>query len=375
MRWCSCILVAIVAVATLLPAATPIYISADVPTTTPVGTLQPWQIFRYDLPGPTYTLILSVPGNPQLDGIQKMDAPGDWLFSVESASNLGGSLPADAQPGDVIRFDSSAASYSLVFCGNLLGIPAGANVDAVSLEGGDAGNLILSFDVPTTLGATTFEPADLVRFSPTGAAGCGAWVLSALNPAFDASTAGTGVALSSNGSDAATADGVTLLTYDVPTDLGPPAGTYVPGQVVSWNGAAFAVYETLGGWPRGSTIDGLSCEANPGVVPTTLTMNKALAPPSDVVLSWSASCAGGAQDYGIYEGTIGTWYGHTQIDCSDAGGDLTEQVTPGAGNRYYLVVPHNTKEEGSYGNASSGVDRPVGAVVCATPQVITPCPP
>ena len=45
--------------------------------------------------------------------------------------------------------------------------------------------------------------------------------------------------------------------------------------------------------------------------------------------------------------------------------DLTEEITPGAGNRYYLVVPHNICGEGSYGQKTGGIERPVGAAVCA----------
>jgi hypothetical protein len=90
-------------------------------------------------------------------------------------------------------------------------------------------------------------------------------------------------------------------------------------------------------------------------------------------LDWSASCSSGAEDYGIYEGTLGTWYSHTQIDCADAGNDLVEQITPAVGSNYYLVVPHG-KAEGSYGLNSAGAERPVGAAVCATPQILTPCP-
>ncbi len=110
---------------------------------------------------------------------------------------------------------------------------------------------------------------------------------------------------------------------DVPADLGPPGVvTYFPGQIVSWNGAAFALYEPLVGWPLSSTVDGLSTVGNPGIVGPTLFMNKTALPQldlSDVILSWSASCSEGASDYGIYEGTIGAFYSHTSVDCNDGG--------------------------------------------------------
>ena len=74
--------------------ATPIWIVPDVPTQETVSGTQPlpWQIFRYDSGPPLYTPELTVPGNPTLDGIERMDKPGSWLFSLESASDLGGAL-------------------------------------------------------------------------------------------------------------------------------------------------------------------------------------------------------------------------------------------------------------------------------------------
>jgi hypothetical protein len=368
----------------LARAATPLLISSDVPTTesATLTTLREFQIYRYVVPA-SYTLTLTIPGNPKLDGIHKMDRAGNWLFSVEAANNLGGALAgADADPRDVIRYDAAAGTYSFFFCGAAVGIPSGANVDALYLDGGDAGALIESFDVPVTMGAFTFDPADLVRFVRTGPA-CGNWALAAANPDFDASAAGTGIPSSVNMLDAASVGALRIFSLDVPADLGPPGVvTYLPGQIVAWNGAAFSLYEPLAGWPLSSTVDGLSTMGNPGIIPATLLVNKTAFPQldlSDVILSWAASCSEGASDYGIYEGTIGAWYSHTAVDCADGGVPLTEQITPGAGSRYYLVVPHNTMTEGSYGQRQNGpppvfVERPVGAAQCVAVQTVTPCP-
>ncbi len=368
----------------LARATTPLLISSDVPTTesATLTTLLQSQIFRYTVP-PAYTLLLTVPGSSQLDGIHKMDRFGSWLFSVETANNLAGVLAgADADPRDVIRFDATAGTYSFFFCGASAGIPPGVNVDAVYLDGGDAGSLIVSFDVPTTLGAFTFDPADLVRYVRIGPA-CGDWVLAAGNPDFDASAAGLGIPTSVNMRDAARVGTLRIFSLDVPADLGPPGVvTYLPGQIVSWNGAAFGLYEPLAGWPLSSTVDGLSTVGNPGIVGPTLFMNKTVSPQldlSDVILSWSASCSEGASDYGIYEGTIGVFYSHTSVDCNDGGLAFTEQITPAAGSRYYLVVPLNPQTEGSYGQRRDNpiptlTERPVGAVQCVTVQTVTPCP-
>ena len=357
----------------------PLYVTPDVPTTETAtgGTLLPWQIFRYESAGPSYTLELTVPGDPHIDGIHKMDEPGDWLLSIEAPNDLGGSLAVAAEPRDVIHFDSRAAAYGVFFCGGAAGIPVETNVDALYLEGGDAGNLIVSFDVPTELppgSGTLYEPGDLVRFEPSGGLGCAAWVLSASNPAFDAT--GPGVVPSTDniiGADGGL--GQTILSVDVPSDLAPSVGpaTYVPGQLVSWDGTNFSLFEPLIGWPLSSLVDGVACLANPGRIPPTITLGRA--GPADITVTWSASCAEGGEDYGIYEGTIGNWYSHTSFICEDGGAPLTETFTPSAGDTYYVVVSLNAKVEGSYGQDSNGTERPVGSAVCVSRQVVTPCPP
>ena len=270
--------------------------------------------------------------------------------------------------------NTTSGTFAVLFCGATVGVPSYANVDAVYLDGGDTGDLIVSFDVPTSMGAFTFYPADLVRFQRTGS-GCGSWSLAAANPDFNASAAGI-----PTGSDLIGADKVgslRIFSFDVPTTIG--AATYLPGQIVSWNGAAFAVWENLAGWPRSSGVDGLSWVGNPGLVPPTITVDK-VPLSTNLAISWAASCSDGALDYGIYEGQIGVWYAHAAVVCTDTGTLLTETITPGAGNRYYLVVPHNVVTEGSYGKsknfpAGSDTERPVGAPRCSTQQVITPCPP
>ena len=44
------------------------------------------------------------------------------------------------------------------------------------------------------------------------------------------------------------------------------------------------------------------------------------------------------------------------------------------GDRYYLVVPRNPNDEGSYGTNSSAVERPQGSAVCIPTQVLGTCP-
>jgi hypothetical protein len=84
---------------------------------------------------------------------------------------------------------------------------------------------------------------------------------------------------------------------------------------------------------------------------------------TDLDLVWSASPCTNATDYGVYEGTIGAWYDHGPSRCS-TGGATSATVTPAAGDRYFLVVPSNATEEGSYGTDSSGLERPPSSNAC-----------
>ena len=69
-------------------------------------------------------------------------------------------------------------------------------------------------------------------------------------------------------------------------------------------------------------------------MPTVLTELASDCPNSKEPVCWTDPC-GAAQDYAIYEGTIGSWYDHSRIDCTDDGGDMEEQVQPAP-----VVVPN-----------------------------------
>jgi hypothetical protein len=374
--------------------ATPVWVTPDVPTTEALNgtTLLPWEIYRYD--GVAYTPVLSVPGSPDLNAIHKLDTPGDWLFSVEAPTDLGGVLlpPGTvAEARDVIWFDASAGTYTVCMSGAASGIPAGSHIDAVYKDGFDVGgDMVVSFDVPTDVPPfpAPFEPGDLVRFSPTAGGVCsgGTWSITAANPVVDASATAPPIPITSNVDGADDRIGKWTLAFDVPTDL-PPAfpstAPATPGILVEWDGivGAFSTFEALAGWPITGIVDGLTCGGiRPGRVPTTMTVGKAGA---DIVLTWAASCGApeAAQDYEIYVGTIGTWYSHVPLVCTDAAPFLTEQFAPGPGNRYYLVVPKNrcAGSEGSYGRCSAGVcgggdERPAGGPQCPSVTRVLPDP-
>ncbi len=381
-----------------------VYVSPDVPTDPGLGIdLLPWEVIGYNagIYGPAVPEF-GLPGNPAVDALHKMDKPGNWLISLESPSNLGGTLVTDAEPRDVIRFDLIGGSFTTFFCGGLVAagtVPVSSDIDALYLAGGDSGDLIVSFDVPTSLntlgGPVTVDPADLVRYRRTGV-GCGGWSATGIH--FDASTVGGGILDSSNliGADEFAQD--TILAFDVPTDLAPSTffpPTLIPGQIAAWDSAAgtFKLFNTLGGWPISSLVDALSCQANPGrvydggVYPFLVQLAKPSPFVGQIDVIWNPSCSSGAEDYGIYEGSLtslGTaTYDHVQVTCTDIGGDFSETIAPQPLDSYYLVVPYNTKGEGAYGldrdasRAPLQIERPQAALAaarCSTAQILTACP-
>jgi len=324
--------------------ATSFYFTPDVPTTDPSGATAtvflPWEIVRYDPGG--YGVVLTLPPGTPVDGLHQM-CRGDWLLSVEVPTTLGG---VTYEPTDVVRYDPLAGTYSLFFGGAGAGVPQGSDVDAVFLIADDASDLVLSFEIPTAIGAATYDPADLVRYSG------GTFSLY-----FDASAAVPPVPQSLNVTGADRRGRLRVLAFDVPAALG---ATYLPGELVSWDGATFASYFLDPGWPLSSVVAALSFLPDPGTVPL-MRVDRSMLTAGDLTIRWAASSSVGGEDFGIYEGSLGTWYSHTAIDCSDAGSDRVEEVTPGAGNRYYLVVAMNPDVEGSYGRDSSGAERPVGS--------------
>ncbi|HEX4825924.1 MAG TPA: hypothetical protein VFV19_16610 [Candidatus Polarisedimenticolaceae bacterium] len=123
------------------------------------------------------------------------------------------------------------------------------------------------------------------------------------------------------------------------------------------------------------TVPSLLDSTGAGTVGDSLRVDRSVATPGNVKLSWSASCSVSATDYAIYEGTLGNWYSHTMRTCTDTGADLTEDLAPAAGNRYYLIVALGSDGEGSYGTDSTGAERPIGSGSrCEAVQSIGPCP-
>jgi hypothetical protein len=270
-----------------------LYVSPDVPTDDPGGsgiTFMPWDVLAYKAGAYTPFPVLSFPPQTAVDALHKMDRPGHWLFSVEAPTELPPGSGVWFQPDDVIHFDG--AIFTAWFVGSAAGVPPGVNVDAVFLFQDDFGFLVLSFDVPTTIGAVTYDPADLVQYQ------AGTFSLY-----FDASAAGAGVASSDNVTGADESFGLPVLAMDVPSDLMPSTGpiTYLPGQFAEWDGVNFNLYDALGGWPLASEVDAVTCQGNPGrvydrvVYQNPIRLSKPSPFVGPITITWAASCSAGAE--------------------------------------------------------------------------------
>jgi len=92
-------------------------------------------------------------------------------------------------------------------------------------------------------------------------------------------------------------------------------------------------------------------------------------------LTWGDSCSASDTDYEVYEGFMGAYYSHFSKFCT-TGGATTVVFAPDMFNRYYLVVPTDGVQEGSYGRDSDGNERPLGGGACKSQgQVICPVDP
>jgi hypothetical protein len=352
--------------------------TVDVPTYETFSNQRflPNEVFKYWDDPVYYQKVLVLPTDVHISGLQKLDAANTWLFSSETPTTAAGAFTAPAEPRDIIKRDS-AGVMTKFFCGGSVSgaVPLTSRIDALFVLGGDGGDLVVSFDVPTVIGGAAFKPSDLVRYQRIAGGTCSSWQLAAANPYFDSDAAGDGIPLRSNAVGAARyGSGLQIFSQDVPTSLSPPAVTVRPGELVAWNGSQYSVFAQLSGWPISSNLNAVANPGNPGVIgDNALRIDKGPTA-GNIQLTWTGSCSSNGTRSAIYEGAIGTWYSHTKLTCTDALSDRHEEITPTSGSRYYLVVPWNPQGEGSYGTKTGGIERPRGTTACSPAQVLSACP-
>ncbi len=288
-----------------------------------------------------------LPDSASITGIALLE-DGAFLFSVDTPFEAGGTTYL---PRDVIRRSGSA--YSLELDGAPLGVPLSAQIDAVARLAD--GRLALSFDVPETVGAVTFLPADIAVVDG-----------GTLAPLFDAAGAGlapeANVAAFDRGDD-----GTFYFAFDTPTTVG--GQTFAPDQVARYDGGVWSLWYD-GGLTPGTRLSGLSLPGSPGNV----TGLKVARGAGDVLdLTWDPSCSTETDDFAVYEGAIPDFTTHTPVTCT-TGGSASETIIPAGGSRFFLVTALNGTFEGSFGAASSGAERSVGSNPCRSEQRLRACP-
>jgi len=323
----------------------------DVPSTLGGADYTDDQLVRSD--NAVYALTAALPAGAQPAAIHRR-SDGLWLLAPSHPVNLGG---IEFEPRDVCSYDG--ATFVMFLDGSAVGVPDYARIDALFLDGGD---LVLSFDVPVSLAGVEYSRSDLVRLS------AGTFSLY-----WDAEGAGVPSYANVVGADR-DSGGTLVVSFDVPTNIS--GAEFLPGQLVRWNGS-FSSFFADPAWPPSAQLRDFSFVPAPGAVPdggafpgVPLTVN---ASGGQLVLSWGTSCAKTESDYEIYEGTLGSYYSHTQKFCT-TGGASTKTFPQPAGSNYYLVVPKNADKEGSYGRSSGGAEIPQGTSACLPQQIALACP-
>ena len=92
-----------------------------------------------------------------VDAFHRFD-DGSVLFSLGVATVADGQF---ARPGDILAADSQGVQ--IVLDSQALGVPIGANVDAVSIDP-DSDALLVSFDITVKLGDRVFADEDIISF-------------------------------------------------------------------------------------------------------------------------------------------------------------------------------------------------------------------
>jgi hypothetical protein len=130
-----------------------------------------------------------------------------------------------------------------------------------------------------------------------------------------------------------------------------------PGDCASTGGTAQGA---------GTSCATASCLREPGRVPATIRVTKAGA--GELRIDWESSACEPTADYGLHEGAIGSWYDHAPVACFDDLADRSETLPVMSGGRYFLVVAHAGLFEGSYGQDSTGSERPAATAACEAGQ-------
>lgn len=173
-----------------------IEISTDIPVKVNGGFVDDHQVFVGGSSNPVGLPVGLAGGATDVDAYQRLSG-GEQLYSTNHSITLAGGILA--QRGDVVHYDGN--SESLAFDASAVGLPASADVDAITVN--DTGDLVLSFASTLEFGGSTFGREDLASFD--GAT---------FSLLFDGSAEGVPGALNLDAAALRLSDGHLLLSFD-----------------------------------------------------------------------------------------------------------------------------------------------------------------
>ncbi|MFI5166090.1 MAG: DUF11 domain-containing protein [Thermoanaerobaculales bacterium] len=206
----------------------------DISTVLSGTTVGPANVGEDNLAG-TVSLVNigTIPDGAHLDGYAV--APnGDQLLSFDTALTLGATT---FQRNDVIRYNGS--TYALEFSGGANGVPDGVDIKDIALHGT---NLLLSFDSAFAAGSTTFYPVDVAE-----------WNGSTLTKFLDGVAAGVPDGMAIDGLHLLP-NGHLLLSFDTAGTVGgltfnhEDIAEYTPGSPGTWEFAYVGAAAQPTGW-------------------------------------------------------------------------------------------------------------------------------
>ncbi len=130
-------------------------LGVDVPSTLGGVDFTPENIILRN--GMSYSLDLALPAGTAIAALDRLP-DGRWLFSTDYPVTLQG---IDYEPRDVVSYNGS--TFALYLHGSAISIPSTARIDALFVD--SLGNSILSFDSWVTIGGSNYGPSDLVMYS------------------------------------------------------------------------------------------------------------------------------------------------------------------------------------------------------------------
>ena len=196
------------------PAAAQVEVSTDITVDTSAGVAADEDVVVDPDGAAAFIDLGTLPAAADLVA-HSMTGDGDELFVLDVTSSLAGGIVAT--PRDVVRWDGN--NYSLEFVGGDEGVPPGAQIDAVGVDGD---GLLLSFDTTIQVDGVTAADEDLFRFES------GAWTLF-----WDGSENGVPESADLDGADQV--DGLPRLVLSFDTTLTLDGTTVQDEDVVSFS--------------------------------------------------------------------------------------------------------------------------------------------